>query len=226
MVVRKVAKAPVAPSAEPALFPVLQQVEAAVTAFLRGQALRGAPVRVGCARGCSACCRQTVLVGEPEAIAVAEHVRSLPADRQHELRQRLAAVAQETKDLTPAARKARRIACAFLDDDGACAVYAVRPFNCRQLAATDAAACIASNENPEDFKVRLERGLAAAPNIIAISQVVGAHASAYYRQVERSGLTPTQLDLCRAVDALLDDEALAGQWRRGKPILRHCRVRT
>ena len=49
--------------------PVLQQVEQA------GE-------RVSCRAGCSACCRQLVVVSPLEAVAIAEHVRRLdPAAR-------------------------------------------------------------------------------------------------------------------------------------------------
>ncbi len=73
----------------------------------RLQALHGARLR--CARGCTGCCADDLTVSAPEAAHIrAQHARLLAEARPH----------------APGA-------CAFLDGEGACRIYAARPYVCR-----------------------------------------------------------------------------------------------
>ncbi|GAC1589672.1 MAG: hypothetical protein NVS3B20_16800 [Polyangiales bacterium] len=65
--------------------------------------------RLQCRRGCSACCVDGLTVFEAEA----EHIR-----RHH-------------ADLLQSGAPHAEGACAFLDDEGACRIYAERPYVCR-----------------------------------------------------------------------------------------------
>lgn len=65
--------------------------------------------RLSCARGCSGCCVDDISVFEVEAELIRKkHARLLAEGEPHE-----------------------RGACAFLDDEGACRIYAERPYVCR-----------------------------------------------------------------------------------------------
>lgn len=94
--------------------------------------------RVFCGRGCRSCCTLTVDCGFAEALLVAASLnegqgRALDAYVAR-LRQLLPTVA----DLKGYLRMQRRELgeCPFLDAEGACAVYAARPFACRALFST------------------------------------------------------------------------------------------
>ncbi len=64
--------------------------------------------RLQCKRGCSSCCTDGITVFEIEAINIRRHADTLLQS------------APTTED-----------ACAFLDDAGACRIYAQRPYVCR-----------------------------------------------------------------------------------------------
>ncbi|MEC8425266.1 MAG: YkgJ family cysteine cluster protein [Myxococcota bacterium] len=65
--------------------------------------------RLACGRGCSSCCQDDLTVYEVEALRIEA----------------------EFSDLLATSMAAPRGACAFLDDTGACRIYAARPYVCR-----------------------------------------------------------------------------------------------
>lgn len=89
-----------------------------VDAFATGVFARRA-ADVLCGPGCSACCEAHLSVSAIEALAVAEQLDSLPADRRAELARR--STREEEGDPR----------CVMLDDDGLCAIYPARPLVCR-----------------------------------------------------------------------------------------------
>lgn len=182
----------------------LARADRAVNGFLGSMALSGTPVRTACRRGCSACCKQTVLVGEPEALHIRHFMASLPRARQEELRRRVRATAAATEDLSPDERRERQVPCAFLDADGGCAIYPARPFNCRQLVAVDASACRDSIARPQELQARIVAGLASPPHVKNVSRLVAAEAWRFYQGLERRGYAPRSSDVAAAVDRLLD----------------------
>jgi Fe-S-cluster containining protein len=110
---------------------------------------------VSCGPGCFACCHQLVVVSPLEAYALAEHVTRDPelAKRtetravaweaavaaQPELAERIGTFeaaggymsGDEGGELEALYWRAR-LPCVFLDDDGKCSVYEVRPLACRE----------------------------------------------------------------------------------------------
>jgi Fe-S-cluster containining protein len=113
---------------------------------------------VSCHKGCAACCRMLVPLSAPEAFALKDFVRSLPAERQQRLATRLAqaqALLQSQglwhrltevseaanlpgdDELEPLNRRyyALRMPCPFLEDE-LCSIYEERPAACRELLVT------------------------------------------------------------------------------------------
>ena len=81
-----------------------------------------------CGRGCSFCC---TVVGKIdivtiEGLIVLERLESMPASEAKRISQGL----ERDRELK---LKGKKSACPFLDDQGACLVYDVRSFSCRQL---------------------------------------------------------------------------------------------
>lgn len=107
--------------------------------------------RLACHKGCSACCRSSVLVTEGEAVAIAEWLRD-PAHASEranfetrfvEWRERIGDLFGGGETGDPDAHREwmanvqrREAMCAF-NEDGACTVYAVRPTICRKTHALD-----------------------------------------------------------------------------------------
>src|SRR5262245_40191399 len=94
----------------------------AAWAALRTQVERAGAL--ACRAGCGACCHQRVAVLPAEADAIARHVLAHDPGRRARLM----------------AARGERDPCPFLDD-GACAIYAVRPLRCRGLHSRNATVC-------------------------------------------------------------------------------------
>ena len=120
-------------------------VEAARGAWARLDALVGeAPTRArwDCRAGCAACCHLLVFVHAYEADAIVAALRaSLPDAERSALARRIGATAVRGRDLDPGAWRRARLACAFLDADDHCRIYAARPLKCRAHVSRDVRAC-------------------------------------------------------------------------------------
>ena len=112
---------------------------------------------ISCKQGCAHCCYQAVPISLVEAEALAEWIRTLPADQQQELARRFRetllnlSAAGLTESMahedwhspTEAALNLaldylyQRIPCPFLED-GSCSIYPIRPFACREYLVTSA----------------------------------------------------------------------------------------
>ncbi len=129
-------------------------------------ARNGTPIQ--CREGCAACCHHLVPVSPFEAIALAEAYAELPEDRRARVRTRIDALQErlretglrERLDAPPGGEEGRQLVfdyfalnepCPFLEDSGACGVYARRPHACRDLVvASDPIHC----EDPASGQVR------------------------------------------------------------------------
>lgn len=77
---------------------------------------------MACGAGCHACCAPDLTVSLVEKSSIAEHIRTTPGLPEH-----LAALDSD--------RPHGAVRCRFLDADGCCAIYAVRPVICRSHGA-------------------------------------------------------------------------------------------
>jgi Fe-S-cluster containining protein len=141
---------------------------------------------VTCGKGCNSCCRHVVPVSIPEAMLLMEHVESMEENRRKAVVSRLSAALNACRrgDLLDALLTApsddaamgaaqeyfnRSIACPFLEE-GACSIYSVRPFACREFNATTPPQWC---ENPFVNKVR---HIPIAPKITTIMARFAANA--------------------------------------------------
>ncbi len=120
------------------------------------EAVREAGEEVSCRKGCGACCRQLVPVGQSEALHLAALVAKMPWERQATVRARFARgmAALAEVGIEPgfdqgvdrnAARDlgeryfAAQVACPFLEDES-CSIHPDRPLACREYLVTSPAA--------------------------------------------------------------------------------------
>jgi hypothetical protein len=101
-------------------------------------ARRGRPV--GCRVACAMCCHQDVLATTPEILLVHLSLQESPPRLA-----RVVGTAARTRDLTPAARFAGAVGCAFLEDRR-CGIYEYRPAQCRSYLSVSRPACEADWE--------------------------------------------------------------------------------
>lgn len=126
---------------------------------------------ISCRMGCAACCRMMVPVSPPEAFALREYIRQLPADRQTRVNDRLAETIEtlkqqglwdrllEVSEASPPLSDAAlepinrayyhlRLPCPFLENE-ICSIYEARPAACRELlVTTPATLCDNIADNP------------------------------------------------------------------------------
>jgi Fe-S-cluster containining protein len=103
---------------------------------------------VACGPGCGHCCVVNVAVLEPEAHAIAHHLRTTwSPEAVDDLRQRLAELVRASRWLDDEERLMLRRPCAFLDAAGSCSIHPVRPLLCRKVTSI----------NPEDCRDSVAR---------------------------------------------------------------------
>ncbi len=96
--------------------------------FDRNLALHGD--RIKCGRGCSECCSQIFDITPLDGYIIQEHVKSLPAERQIQLKLK----AEEYLEKKAGANETNpKIPCPALGSEGECTIYEARPVICRRF---------------------------------------------------------------------------------------------
>lgn len=97
---------------------------------------------VACSTGCSHCCYQLVSVSAPEVFRIVRYLRtSMPRVQMEEVVGRVRSLDKATRGASSKARVNIKKPCAFLDADGSCTIYAVRPLACSEFTSYDVQAC-------------------------------------------------------------------------------------
>jgi Fe-S-cluster containining protein len=165
---------PAGPARLESLLPVFQRVADSLVDLAVDRA--GAEGRVvSCKKGCGACCRQLVPIGEAEARRIGRLVEDLPEPRRGEVRARFARARErlaETGLLVKLENRAGFVAeesssfglayfhlgipCPFLEDES-CSIHADRPIICREYLVTSPAANCADPKADSIDQVELPR---------------------------------------------------------------------
>ncbi len=120
----------------------VQQLQRRCEDFLARQLADGSGRHIACGPGCGTCCAVNVAVLLPEAIAITRHLRdNFSPQARDELATRFDDLRRSVRWLDDDERIFLRRSCAFLDADGSCLIWPVRPLLCRSITSTDAEAC-------------------------------------------------------------------------------------
>jgi hypothetical protein len=167
-------------------------------------ALRPAVEREGpiaCAAGCAACCHQHVAVAAVEAVAIAGALAAAP-----ELAARAAAAAGRIGPLSAAERRRARFPCPFLEDDGRCGIYAIRPIRCRGVHSRDVEPCRQRTDRPD--QAQADRAARPGPHpafpLVPIG-IADAALDGLARAQRAAGIADETLELVTALGLLLAD---------------------
>jgi len=167
---------------------------------------------VACKEGCSWCCHQTVGVTAPEAIRIAEYLRTMKDTAARDaMLERLRAVDEATRGITPEARDELRLACAFLTD-GRCGIYPVRPLACAEYTSFDVEDCI------KDYYAGFVKTTARCDRVwwLVHKAVRTGLRDGLAGALPESDMAP--LELSAAVADALKSPDPAAEWRAGKPV--------
>ena len=116
----------------------LQQVETDLRLGLKPQEAAA----IACSAGCGTCCQVHVAVLEPEALHIAAYLRQTrSATELAELRRRMNRLCIAIEGLDEEERAACGCHCVFLDSEGHCTIYPVRPLLCRAVTSTCPRSC-------------------------------------------------------------------------------------
>ena len=97
--------------------------------------------RIACGPGCGSCCVVNVSTLLPEGIAIRRYLTRFSAAEQQQLAARLEELWETVRGLDDEERLVVRRKCAFLNAQGRCQIYPVRPLLCRSITSTDAQSC-------------------------------------------------------------------------------------
>ncbi|PLX87080.1 MAG: hypothetical protein C0618_07675 [Desulfuromonas sp.] len=148
----------------------------------------------------------------PEALAIADEVRSWPDSEQQKLTERLDELWRAVRGLTDDERISLSRPCAFLDDAGCCRIYPVRPILCRSVTSTSAEACRAALVEPLfEEKPQVQMNLAQKELFEAVYLGVGDG-------LERAGIDGRGAKLTGFVRYLLREPVAAHRLLRGEKI--------
>lgn len=163
---------------------------------------------LACKAGCAFCCELKVEITAFEAAAI---WAGLQGDDWAAQRDALVATAPRTAGLDTEGRRRARIACGLLTE-GRCAPYAIRPYACRGLFATNAADCERVLNAPPGQPLPPVRS-PAVPR--ALGAVFGAGANA---ALADKGVQHDFLELNAALATLINQPAAFDEWLSGKRV--------
>lgn len=147
-------RVPVHPIRPVDLLPILMSMDDAILSVMENE-VRGQGKAISCKKGCGACCRQLVPIGDVEARYLAEIVSEMPPKRRARVEARFAQALEdlERKGMLGRLRQAdqlttkdqRRqlgvdyfacgVACPFLEEE-CCSIHRDRPLVCREYLVT------------------------------------------------------------------------------------------
>ncbi len=167
------------------------------TDLLIHQAKQIRSIRFACQKGCSYCCSLRVEVLPPEAFYIAGQIKTWPVDQQVHLINKLEQHVQYADERSFAHYNRP---CPFLNANGACSIYAVRPHKCRANLSLDVKPCIEIGDGQTDSVLKSAHGKLAIETIL------------FYTN---KNLVMNPAELGASVLAALQNSRLQQEWARG-----------
>lgn len=109
-------------------------------------------LKFDCHKGCSTCCNLRVEVLPPEAFLIARHIEQLPEDERTVMIGKLEAHASNAFGKT---FEEYEMPCPFLNKDGVCEIYDVRPFKCRTYYSMNVESCERKRSADEEYHLKM-----------------------------------------------------------------------
>jgi len=176
-------------------------------------AQQGPPV--ACKKGCAHCCYRLVTATAPEALRIAELLRTQGAERVRQVLSQLEAYEQAIAPLFQGQSVIASPPCAFLEEEF-CTIYEARPFTCRGLNSVDADVCISWRHGPLSAKQSAEIKEAT---VAALAEPAEVCEGAILRSFAQEGRPSGRYDLAGAVLTLLRGSPEAMDWRGARSAL-------
>lgn len=136
---------------------------------------------MACTRGCPHCCVLNVSVLLPEAMRIAETIRTeWPETAWSALQERLVHHSNWERWMDDEERVMRGAFCPLLDSKGNCSIHPVRPLVCRGVASLDSNSCRSAfdpiiDEHDRSVPTDLQRRAAYDQAFIALGRALANH---------------------------------------------------
>ena len=164
---------------------------------------------------CPSCRHRMIGVTPPEALVIAEEIRSTKSRREvRRIHDRAARNAAKVAGMDHERYEQDRVTCPLLDKDDSCAVFGVRPMRCRGW-------CLVSGEDGD--RCLLDDGDAASWGLHAKTVTTGAE-DGLCRGIESAGLDGNVYELNSALVAALDTPVGAERWAGGESVFEQCKL--
>lgn len=163
---------------------------------------------LACKSGCDYCCHYKIEVTPAEVLTIQQHVvrHFKPEQIQQVMAQARRNVA-EAKGLSRQAQTAINQRCAFLLERQ-CAIYEVRPSNCRSYHATDVRVCETSFHQPDVIFPKIQ--------VESIEDAGGGLASGFEQAMGALGMDSKLYDMSSAFIEAMSSPTLAQRLKSGK----------
>ena len=136
---------------------------------------------IACTRGCPHCCVLNVSVLLPEAMRIAETIKTeWPETAWIALQERLVRHSNWERWMDDEERVMRGAFCPLLDSKGSCAIHPVRPLVCRGVASLDSNSCRSAfdpiiDEHDRSVPTDLQRRAAYDQAFMALGRALANH---------------------------------------------------
>ncbi len=176
--------------------------------LVRSRLAEAPDFKLDCKKGCTFCCHLRVDALPPEVFRIARYVESLADARKADIRNRL----ESHADYAAGRRFTEyKKACVFLDSDGSCEIYPIRPHKCRKFVSASVEACENGSDNVEDTS------LLGAANRLATETIAAYKAR---------GLAMYPAELGQAVLKTLNEPGIIDEWAHGERVFDLCPEQT
>lgn len=164
---------------------------------------------LACRKGCHWCCHFSVDVRPVEVLRILAFMQAHFTEQQRaQIRACLEHNAALLAPLDDIGRMQHNVKCPFLEDDGRCSIYPVRPQTCRNYHATNADGCRQSFEDPSNLDIDPD----FAP---LVYQAGAAHVDAFSKALQDEGYDIDAFEMNAALaTALREDDHGAALRRR------------
>lgn len=172
---------------------------------------------LACQAGCAFCCYLMATVSGPEALAIAQQLRSSRSEEElARFKEKLRGAYQQTKKMNNLERAKASIPCPFLAAAGLCSIYEYRPLDCMTHHSLSREDCEILLEQPD-------RGHPTNP----FMQAVGTGIKTGLGQgLAETGLEVPALryELIEAIHLALNDERALDKYLAGKNVFKSAAI--
>ncbi len=168
------------------------------------------PKEAACKAGCAYCCHLRVGVSIPELLVVFDElqVQTAPEGLAY-FKSRIVETVSKGNTLTEDFWHTTGTPCPFLNHQGQCLIYAIRPFSCRAYHSTDITICKQGYEDKCEVQV---------PCFPLYRVTTDMYSSVFIKVLADKGFASYQIGFAKGLDLLFKDKSLADQWLEKKDV--------